>query len=57
MQQFKLQKKAAAIKGMVVLVTKRKATGGYGEFPGYFIEGTVYGTEPLEEESAGNDIM
>lgn len=54
---IRLQKKAAAAQGMVVLVTKRQATGGYGEFPGYFIEGIVYGTEPLEEEGAGDDIL
>lgn len=48
---IRLQKKAASLKGIVVLVTKRQATGGYGEYPGYYIEGIVYGTEPLEEES------
>lgn len=46
---IRLQKKAAAMKGMVVLVRERKATGGYGEFPGYFIEGDVYGQEPPED--------
>jgi len=54
---IRLQKKAAALQGMVVLVTKRQATGGYGEFPGYFIEGVVYGTEPMEEENSGDDIL
>ena len=47
---IRLQKKAAAMKGTVVLVTKKQATGGYGEYPGYYIEGIVYGTEPLAEE-------
>jgi hypothetical protein len=46
---IRLQKKAANMKGVVVLVTKKQATGGYGEYPGYYIEGTVYGLEPLEE--------
>lgn len=47
---IRLQKHAAAAKGTVVYITKKQATGGYGEFPGYFIEGIVYGSEPLEEE-------
>ena len=47
---IRLQKKAAAMKGTVVLVTKKQATGGYGEYPGYYIEGIVYGTEPLAED-------
>ncbi|MBN1598732.1 MAG: hypothetical protein JW894_10590 [Bacteroidales bacterium] len=47
---IRLQKKAASMKGTVVLVTKKKATGGYGEYPGYYIEGIVYGLEPLKEE-------
>jgi hypothetical protein len=46
---IRLQKKAAAIKGTVVYLTKKQATGGYGEYPGYYIEGVVYGTEPLSE--------
>jgi hypothetical protein len=46
---IRLQKKAAAMKGTVVYVTKKLATGGYGEYPGYYIEGVVYGTEPLTE--------
>lgn len=48
---IRLQKKAAALAGMVVLVTKKEATGGYGEFPGYHIEGVVYGNEPMKEDS------
>ncbi len=54
---MRLQKRAANEKGQVVLVTKKQATGGYGEFPGYYIEGIVYGTEPLEEEASGDDIL
>jgi hypothetical protein len=46
---IRLQKKAAAMKGVIVLVTKKQATGGYGEYPGYYIEGIVYGLEPLDE--------
>ena len=47
---IRLQKKASAMKGTVVLVTKKQATGGYGEYPGYYIEGIVYGLEPLAED-------
>ena len=47
---IKLKKKAANIRGTVVLVTHKQKTGGYGEFPGYYIKGTVYGPEPLDEE-------
>ncbi|MBN2521711.1 MAG: hypothetical protein JXB24_00475 [Bacteroidales bacterium] len=54
---IRLQKKAASMKGIVVLVTKRQATGGYGEYPGYYIEGIVYGTEPLEEEYVDEDLI
>lgn len=46
---IKIQKKAAAMKGTVVYVTKKETTGGYGEFPGYYIEGVVYGDQPLKE--------
>ena len=52
---IRVQKKAAAMQGSVVLITKKQTTGGYGEFPGYEIEGVVYGSEPLEEEN--NDAL
>lgn len=60
---IRLKKKAANKKGTTVLVTEKKATGGYGDFPGYYIEGVVYGYEPLDEEAeegqdtAGKDIL
>jgi hypothetical protein len=47
---IKLKKKAANIRGTIVLVTHKQKTGGYGEYPGYFIKGIVYGPEPLDEE-------
>ena len=47
---IRLQKKAAALQGQVVYVTKKHKTGGYGELQGYFIEGVVYGSEPLAED-------
>lgn len=52
---IRLQKKAAAMKGTVVYVTKKQTTGGYGEYPGYYIEGTVYGTEPSDEMKTDKD--
>ncbi|MBA7681338.1 hypothetical protein ES703_89676 [subsurface metagenome] len=54
---IRLQKKTVSLKGIVVLVTKKQATGGYGEYPGYYIEGIVYGTEPLEEEGYEDDDL
>jgi hypothetical protein len=47
---IKLKKKAAHNRGTIVLVTHKEKTGGYGEFPGYYIKGIVYGPEPLDEE-------
>lgn len=46
---IKLKKKAANMKGTLILVTKKQATGGYGEYPGYYIKGIAYGPEPPEE--------
>jgi hypothetical protein len=47
---IKLKKKAANMRGTIVLVTHKQKTGGYGEYPGYHIKGIVYGPEPLDEE-------
>ena len=52
---IKLKKKAVNLKGTVVLITHKESTGGYGEYPGYFIKGIVYGPEPpveVEETSS-----
>ncbi len=46
---IKLQKKAAAVGGTVVLITNEETFGDYGDIPGVFIEGTAYGKEPLEK--------
>jgi hypothetical protein len=46
---IKLKKKAANLKGTLILVTKKQTTGGYGEYPGYFIKGVAYGPQPPEE--------
>lgn len=49
---IKLKKKAANMKGTLILVTKKETTGGYGEYPGYFIKGIAYGPEPPAPEAA-----
>lgn len=45
------KKKGAYNGGIYVLVTDRKEIGGYGETPKYYIEGEVYGTEPLPDSA------
>jgi hypothetical protein len=51
---IKLQKKAANLKGTIILLTKEEAKGAYGDIPGYELEAIVYGTEPLEK---GTDVV
>ncbi|HJZ39135.1 MAG TPA: hypothetical protein VJ203_02080 [Bacteroidales bacterium] len=57
---IKLKKKAANMKGTLILVTKKQTTGGYGEYPGYYIKGIAYGTEPPAEgatpEAGGTEV-
>lgn len=57
---IKLKKKAANMKGTLILVTKKETTGGYGEYPGYYIKGIAYGPEPPEAgtttETNGVDV-
>ncbi|NBC83311.1 MAG: hypothetical protein GVY19_08000 [Bacteroidetes bacterium] len=54
---IRMQKKAANLKGLYILVTHEETRGGYGEMPGYYMEGEVYGLEPLDEgeEEASDD--
>ena len=52
---IRLQKKAANMKGIIILVTHKEALGGYGELPGYYMEGVVYGFEPLEEAEKSDE--
>jgi hypothetical protein len=51
---IKLQKKAANLKGTIILLTKENQVGGYGDIPGFDMEAIVYGTEPLEK---GTDVV
>lgn len=53
--ETRIKKRCVAKGGIVVLVTKRLTTGGYGETPSFYIEGEAYGTEPLEEGTEGNE--
>lgn len=53
--ETRIKKRAVAKKGLVVLVSRRLKTGGYGEIPSYRIEGEVYGTEPLPEGETGDE--
>ncbi len=46
---IKLQKKAANLRGSVILVTYKELRGGYGENQGYLIKGIAYGYDPPEE--------
>lgn len=47
---IRLQKKAALLGGMIVLVTKEQSIGGFGEQPTYIFEGKAYGYEPPKKE-------
>lgn len=47
---IRLQKKAANMGGMIVLITKEESVGGFGEPPTYEMAGTVYGFEPPKDE-------
>lgn len=41
--EIRLQKKAANLGAIIVLIEKREAKGGYGEVPSYKMSGTAYG--------------
>lgn len=53
--ETRIKKRCVAKGGIVVLITKRLTTGGYGETPSFYLEGEAYGTEPLEEGAENND--
>ena len=52
---IRLQKKAANIGGMIVLVTKEESVGGFGEPPTYEVEGIAYGFEPPKKTENENN--
>ena len=47
---IRLQKKAANLGAMIVLITKEESIGGFGEPPTYKIEGIAYSYEPPKTE-------
>ena len=47
---IRLQKKAANMGAIMVLITKRESKGGYGEVPTHFVEGVAYGLEAPKEQ-------
>lgn len=51
---MKIQKRAANMKGSIVLITRKQFYGAYGDDSGCIMDGVVYGTEPLEE---GTDVI
>lgn len=48
---IRLQKRAANLGGMIVLITKEETIGGFGEPPTYEVEGIAYGYEPPKKEN------
>ena len=52
---IKLKKKAANMKGTLILVTKKETSGGYGEYPGYYIKGIAYGPNPPAENTPADN--
>ena len=46
---IRIQKKAANMGAIMVLITKRESKGGYGEVPTHFVQGVAYGLEPSKE--------
>ncbi len=51
---IRLQKKAAGLGGMIVLVTKEESIGGFGEPPTYEVKGIAYGFEPPKKDDDTN---
>ncbi|MCG8412530.1 MAG: hypothetical protein MI739_14725 [Bacteroidales bacterium] len=47
---IRLQKKAANLGGIIVLLTHEESIGGFGEPPAFLAEGIAYGYEPPKEE-------
>ncbi len=47
--EIRMKKRAVNMGGIVVLITRQEAKGGYGEIPTHLVEGVVYGFEPPVE--------
>lgn len=48
--RIRIQRRAAAMGALYVLITKSETRGGYKEVPTHFIEGIAYGIEPPKEK-------
>lgn len=48
--EIRVQKKAANLGAIMVLLTNVERKGGYGEIPSYVITGMAYGYEPPKED-------
>lgn len=49
--KIRMKKRTANRGGVMVLVTKKELTGGFGEVPSYYIEGIAYSFEKPSEDS------
>ncbi len=50
--RIRLQRRAAALGAMYVLITKSESRGGYKEVPTHYYEGIAYGIEPPKNTQA-----
>ena len=48
--RIRMKKRAANKGGVMILVTKQEATGGFGEVPTFYIEGIAYSFEEPKEK-------
>jgi len=48
--RIRLQKKAANLGGMIVLITREESVGGFGDPPTYEVSGIAYGYEPPKKK-------
>jgi hypothetical protein len=53
----RMQKKAANIGAMIVLITHSQMQGGYGEVPGWLLEGIAYSDTPSKDSIAINKAI
>ncbi len=54
---IRLQKKAANMGALIVLVTNSEMKGGYGEIPGWELEGIAYGDTPPADTASVNKAI
>lgn len=54
---IRLQKKAANIGSLMVLITRSEMKGGYGEIPGWELEAIAYSDQPPKDTAAVNSAI